>query len=123
MSARLSLSGLLVTVLVLPAGCSYENRAPSSPDSHQVTVAGSVTRIVTDTPADQVTLGDVVEVHLELDDGNTDILCLVSSVREPLTQEQRQAYQLIQQLKPGDRVQGRGQRAGDCVLLGSLTRL
>ncbi len=123
MSARLSLFGLLVTVLVLPTGCSYENRAPRNPDSHQVTVAGSVTRIVNDTPADQVTMGDVVEVHLELDDGNTDVLCLVSSVREPLTQEQRQAYQLIQQLKPGDRVRGRGQRTGDCVLLGSLTRL
>jgi len=119
----LCLFGLLSAVLILPAGCSYENRAPIEPDSHPVTVAGSVTRIVNGPPADQVTMGNVVEVHLELDNGNTDVLCLVSSVRAPLTQEQRQAYQLIQQLKPGDRVQGSGERAGDCVLLGSLTRL
>ncbi len=118
MSVRLPWFGLLVAILVLPTGCSEENDAPSGPNSDQVTVTGNVTRIVDDTPVD----GNVI-VDLELDDGNTDVLYLPSFFGQPPTEDQKQAYQLIQQLKLGDRVKGRGERTDHGVLLGSLTKL
>lgn len=118
MSARISWIGLLVAILVLPTGCSEEDVAPGGPNSQQVTVTGTLTQIRDDIPVDGGAILD-----LELDDGSTDALYLPPFSAQPPTEEQEQAYQLIQQLKPGDRVKGRGERTDYGIRLGSLTKL
>jgi len=109
----------LVVILVLPTGCSEEESAPpSGPDSDLVSVTGDVARIINDIPVD----GDAT-VDVELDDGKTEILYVPSLWTGPWTEEQEEAYQVIRELKIGDRINAVGIRVRHRIELKTLTIL
>jgi len=106
---------LLFAVLLIQAGCSEEATPPTGPEL--VSVHGTVTRIVDDTPVD-----GGVQVDVELVDGETETLYLPSFWIPP-TEEEEKVYQVIKQLRIGDRVEAVGERTEFGIKLRYLEKL
>lgn len=120
MSARLRWVMWLVVILVLPTGCSEEDgvtvTGPNPQVSGVVSVTGKVTRIADDIPVD----GNAV-IDLEVVGGKREVLYLPSFFTHPPTPAQERVYQVIIQLREGDRVRAVGNRTRFGIELQSLT--
>jgi len=117
MSARMVVWALLASLL-LPAamGCG-DHHGPTVPlDSDWIAVVGQVTSIDDGIPVD----GDA-RIDLALDDGDTATLVYGSwFTSPPPSQEHVELYQVILQLKAGDRVRAVGTRSNHVITLKAL---
>lgn len=120
MTTKLVFVAGVAMAVVLSIGCSDEYAEISAvPDKELVTVVGTVERIKDDVPVDGGAVVDVVAAG-----GKEERLFLRSFFRgEPVSEQEQAVYQVILELKIGDRVEGRGERMDTGVELNELTIL